>query len=289
LTFNTPVLYKDDVSEEKYISEENDVSEEKCLYKPITIIIAVHVKEEQAMKLVLLSMLIALVMTLVAGRAEALTPDEMLEKIQWLGQATVRIEAGEQIIYIDPVFNIKETHDADVILVTHSHQDHYNVNTIGMLMKEGTVVIAPGDISANIDQALDTATLIAEPGFTTEVGNITIEAVPAYNVVKTNFHPRANKWVGYVLTIDGVRVYHAGDTERIPEMQDFTADIAMLPLGQTYTMNSVEEAADAARDVKAKIAIPIHYGMYEGSEADAQKFADLLQDEMTVVLMDAPR
>lgn len=236
------------------------------------------------MKLVLLSMLGIVMTSMISGQAEALTPEEMLKKIHWLGQATVKIETGEHIIYIDPVFNIEETHDADVILVTHSHQDHYNIKTIDMLMKEGTVVIATGDISANIDQTLGTTTLVAEPGFTTEIGNITIEAVPAYNVVKTNFHPKANKWVGYVLIIDGVRVYHAGDTERIPEMQDFTADIAMLPLGQTYTMNSVEEAADAARDVQAKIAIPIHYGMYEGSEADAQKFADLLKDDMQVVI-----
>jgi L-ascorbate metabolism protein UlaG (beta-lactamase superfamily) len=108
--------------------------------------------------------------------------------------------------------------------------------------------------------------------------------VPAYNVVKTNYHPKGNKWVGYILTIDGVKIYHAGDTERIPEMQEFTCDIVMLPLGQTYTMNSVEEAAEATLDVQAKIAIPIHYGMYEGTVEDAKKFQELLKNKVQVVI-----
>lgn len=241
------------------------------------------------MKSILLILMVAALTSLIAERAEAMTPEEMLKKIHWLGQATVKIEAGEQIIYIDPVYNLEETHDADLILITHSHQDHYDIGKLKLLVQEGTVVIAPGDITAKIDDALGTTSVAAEPGFSTTVGAVAIEAVPAYNIVKTKFHPKANNWVGYVLTIDGVRVYHAGDTERVPEMQEFTADIAMLPLGQTYTMHSVEEAADAVRDVQAKIAIPIHYGMYEGTAADAQKFAELLQGEMSVVLMDAPR
>jgi L-ascorbate metabolism protein UlaG (beta-lactamase superfamily) len=108
--------------------------------------------------------------------------------------------------------------------------------------------------------------------------------VPVYNVVKTNFHPNQNNWVGYIITVDRVRIYHAGDTERIPEMMTFSRDIAMLPLGQTYTMNSVEDAAKAAIDVKAKTAIPIHYDMYEGAKADAEMFKKLQEGMVTVVI-----
>ena len=103
-------------------------------------------------------------------------------------------------------------------------------------------------------------------------------------MTKTQFHPKANNWVGYLLTIDGVKIYHFGDTERIPEMKNIVCDIALLPLGQKYTMNSVQEAADAALDARAKIAIPIHYGLYEGKAADADAFAALLKGKITVVI-----
>ncbi|MCK4836639.1 MAG: MBL fold metallo-hydrolase, partial [Candidatus Aminicenantes bacterium] len=95
---------------------------------------------------------------------------------------------------------------------------------------------------------------------------------------------KENQWVGYILTIDGIRIYHAGDTERIPEMKNFSCDIALLPLGQTYTMNSVKEAAEAAIDVKAKIAIPIHYGLYEGKTQDAVEFQNILKDKIKVII-----
>jgi L-ascorbate metabolism protein UlaG (beta-lactamase superfamily) len=116
------------------------------------------------------------------------------------------------------------------------------------------------------------------------IDGILIEAVPAYNIVKTNFHPKANNWVGYILTIDKIRIYHTGDTERIPEMKNMACDIILLPLGQTYTMNSVEEAAEATLDVKAKIAIPIHFGLYEGKAEDAQKFQALLKVKVKVII-----
>ena len=123
-----------------------------------------------------------------------------------------------------------------------------------------------------------------KPGAQKIVAGVKVEAVPAYNVVKTNFHPKSNNWVGFVITISNVKIYHAGDTERIPEMKDIECDIALLPLGQTYTMNSVKDAADAAIDVKARIAIPIHYGLYEGKEEDARKFKELLAGKVDVII-----
>lgn len=215
--------------------------------------------------------------------SKEVTPDEMVKNIHWLGQAAVKIMAGEKVIFIDP-YQISEKDKADIILISHSHRDHFSTNDISKIHKENTMFIAPKDCKKTIGDLFKTDVTVLEPGMSTKVGDVLIEAVPAYNTIKTHYHPKKNRWVGYILTIDGVRIYHAGDTERIPEMKNFTCDIAMLPLGQTYTMNSVEEATEAAMDVKAKIAIPIHYGMYEGTAEDAEKFKKILRDKVKVII-----
>jgi len=213
------------------------------------------------------------------------TADPKVEKvannIDWLGQAAVRIHYHNLIIYIDP-YQLKDSIKADIILITHSHQDHWSKSDIKKIITSKTTLIAP---QACLDESTDLPAkkkIASVPGFITTIDGIHIEAVPAYNVVKTKFHPKSNRWVGYILTLDGIKVYHTGDTERIPEMKNLNVDIVMLPLGQTYTMNSVEEAAETALDVKASIAIPIHFGLYEGTMADAEKFKELLNGKITV-------
>jgi L-ascorbate metabolism protein UlaG (beta-lactamase superfamily) len=218
-----------------------------------------------------------------AAPEEMSTPMEMVEKIHWLGQAAVKIDTGSQTIYFDP-HKIKKTDKADIILITHSHSDHFSIPDISKITTKSTVFVAPKDCVKDLGEMGKNKVMVLEPGMNTTIGDILIEAVPAYNVVKTKYHPKENKWLGYILTINGVRIYHAGDTEKIPEMKDFTCDIAMLPLGQTYTMNSVKEATEAAMDVQAKIAIPIHYGIYEGTEADAKEFKKLLQGKVDVII-----
>ena len=214
----------------------------------------------------------------------ASTPEQMVEKIHWFGQATVKIEMDGKSLYVDPL-QLEKDDPTDFIFITHAHEDHFSPNDIRKVMKDTTVFFAPKDVAETLQKEFEKATIIAvEPGMKQEQDGFTVEAVPAYNVTKTQFHPQANNWVGYIFTIDGVRMYHSGDTERIPEMKTIACDIAMLPLGQTYTMNSVQEAADAALDVKAKIAIPIHYGLYEGKVEDADAFAALLKDKITVVI-----
>ncbi len=121
------------------------------------------------------------------------------------------------------------------------------------------------------------------PGDELKLDNIFVDAVRAYNVGK-NYHPKKQNHLGFVITIDGIRIYHAGDTNRIPEMKDIICDIALVPLGQTYTMDSVEEAVEVVKDVKAKIAIPFHYGTYEGSKKDADIFKDLLNGFTEVII-----
>ena len=206
--------------------------------------------------------------------------------IQWLGQATIRILTESNTIYIDP-FRIVKPDQADIIFITHDHRDHYDPASISKLLIDETVVVAPLSCRDKINKMGITNIRFLSPWDSTEINGVHILAVPAYNIEKTNFHPKSKNYLGYVLTIDGIKVYHAGDTERIPEMQQFECDIAFLPLGQKYTMNSIDEAANAALDIKAKIAIPIHWGLFEGTLADAKLFQELLKGKVTVIIKSA--
>jgi len=198
----------------------------------------------------------------------------VVARVEALTQATVRIAVTNgPVIYIDPTGINTSPADADVILLTHNHGDHQSVPVLGRLRKPGTVFVSSPPGVPQLQQNFAGAPIHAvTPGDRLEVAGIAIEAVPMYNVVKNN-HPRALNYVGYVLNLGGVRLYHAGDTERFPEMKGFAADVVMLPLGQVFTMNTVQEAVDAAVDLKARIAIPIHWGNAEGTRADAEFFA----------------
>lgn len=210
-------------------------------------------------------------------------------RVHALGQAGVKIEVvGGPIIYIDPYRLTTTPADADYVLITHNHGDHQSIADINRVRKASTVFVSSTPGVPALQQAYAGATIHAvTPGSRLSLGSVELEAVPMYNIVKTN-HPRAMNFVGYVLTIGGVRVYHAGDTERIPEMRTFSCDIALLPLGQTFTMTSVEEAVGAALDLRARVAIPIHWGVAEGSRADADRFAAALAGRMQVLLETGP-
>ena len=112
------------------------------------------------------------------------------------------------------------------------------------------------------------------PGDRRAVEGFSIEVVPAYNIDKP-FHPKANNWVGYIVEVAGRKLYHAGDTDRIPEMKTMRTDVAFLPIGGTYTMTAEEAAAAVNEDIKPKVAVPIHYGAVVGSDSDAQRFREL--------------
>ena len=206
--------------------------------------------------------------------------------------ATAKIEVtGGPTIYIDPVLLPATTPaDADFILITHNHNDHQELTSINRIRKPGTVIYSsPPGVTALTTGLANTGVTInaVTPGQKFTIGGVEVETVPMYNVVKSN-HARTMNFVGYVVSVGGVRIYAAGDTERIPEMKTFSADIALLPLGQTFTMNSVQEAADAALDLRARIAIPYHYGRGEGTIADAATFASLLGGRMQVMANTGP-
>jgi L-ascorbate metabolism protein UlaG (beta-lactamase superfamily) len=202
--------------------------------------------------------------------------------IQWLGQAAVKIEYQGHVIYIDP-YQLKSEGKADLVLITHDHQDHLSLQDIAKIAGPETRFVVAGACVEKLQKAGYKNVLSISPGSTVNVFGAGITAVPAYNLSK-QMHPKSKNYVGYVFDFGGIKLYHTGDTERIPEMKEIRCDIIMLPLGQTYTMNSVEEAAGAVLDTKARIAIPIHYGMYEGTEEDAGKFGELMKAKNITVL-----
>jgi len=191
--------------------------------------------------------------------------------IRWLGHSSFQIKASDKIIYIDP-YKIKSAEGADVILITHGHYDHCSAEDISKIKKQGTVIIAPAGCSIR-GEIIETIA----PGQEKELGGISIKAYSAHNIAKP-FHPKVNLWVGYLIRAGGKSVYHAGDTDFIPEMKDVKADIVLLPVGGTYTMDA-KAAAQCAALIKPKKAVPMHYGSVVGSKDDASEFKALCEKE----------
>ena len=178
--------------------------------------------------------------------------------IKWLAHASFQIKTDGKIIYVDLEKNSKATEKADLILVTHSHTDHCDVDKIKNVRKEKTVIIAPEDCVSMIGGNVKTLKL----GEETSVDNVTVKAVEAYNYKRFRspgkpYHPKGFG-VGYLIKAEGKTIYHAGDTDYIPEMQKLgPIDVALLPSGGTYTMDNAE-AAEAAIAINPKIVIPMH-------------------------------
>ncbi|MGA2323174.1 MAG: MBL fold metallo-hydrolase [Sedimentisphaerales bacterium] len=190
----------------------------------------------------------------------------MSVKLQWFGHASFKISSGSDVIYIDP-WKLKDTpHDATLVLVSHSHYDHYSAEDITKVSGMTTKLVAAEDV---IQKQGKGQTL--KPGQSIDVNGIKITGVPAYNLTK-QFHPKSNNWLGFVIEIAGKRIYYAGDTDLTDEMKALkNIDLALLPAGGTYTMNAAE-AAEATRQFKPKQAIPYHWGDIVGSQADADNF-----------------
>ena len=201
-------------------------------------------------------------------------------KIDWLGHAAVRITAGK-VICIDP-YKITSEEKADIILITHGHYDHCSIEDIQKVADKHSIIVATPDCSSKFSGKVEVKDVkLISPGKSITVEGVKIEAVPAYNP-KKQFHPKENEWVGYIVEIKGKRIYHAGDTDLIPEMKNITADVAMLPIGGNYTMTA-EEAAEAANQINPKLAIPIHFGDIVGTKADAEKFKALCKCESKIL------
>ena len=201
-------------------------------------------------------------------------------------QSSIRIE-GSKTIYIDPYKRSKAAHDADLILITHAHYDHYDEPSLRNVAGKNSFVVCPDSmfnevnalgLGAKGSAAMEPGAEIKPDG---DLEGITIKAVPAYNLNK-NFHPKANGWVGYVIKMDGVTYYAAGDTDALPELEDVKCDIAFVPIGGTYTMTA-KEAAGLINKIKPEIAVPIHYGTIVGSAKDVDTFKAAVDSSIKVV------
>ncbi|MCL4456401.1 MAG: MBL fold metallo-hydrolase [Nitrospirae bacterium] len=202
----------------------------------------------------------------------------MIKDIHWLGHDTFKI-IGEKVIFTDP-FKVKRKDTADIILITHEHYDHCSPEDVKKIQGPNTVIVTVSDCAKKLSGNIK----IVKPGDRITAAGIDIEAVPSYNTNK-QFHTKDRGWVGYIFTVNGRRIYLAGDTDHIPEMKTFkNIDMALLPVSGTYVMTA-EEAVQAALDIKPKIAIPMHYGSIVGDKNDAKRFADGLKGKIEVVVL----
>lgn len=202
---------------------------------------------------------------------EAGTLEDVAGGIHWLGHDAFRLEVGGKILYVDP-WQIAGGPEADLVLITHDHQDHCSPADVAKIRGPKTRILAVQAAAAKLPPPVS----IVKPGDRLDLGWVRVEVVPAYNVNKFRspgvpFHPREASYAGYLLTLSEITVYHAGDSDQIPEMGAFKADIALLPVSGIYVMTA-EEAASAAEQIKPRLAIPMHVGRGIGSLADAERF-----------------
>jgi L-ascorbate metabolism protein UlaG (beta-lactamase superfamily) len=209
--------------------------------------------------------------------------EDLERKVVWLGHAGFRLKTAAGIVYIDP-YRAPAGPAADVVLITHDHFDHFSRDDLRSLVAKGTRLVAP----ATVAEQLKGPAVSIRPGQTVEVGGMEVTGVAAYNTNKTDssgkaFHPRESGWVGYVIESGGSRIYHSGDTDVIPEMDEAAGvDVALLPVSGTYVMTAAE-AAEAARRIEPKIAVPMHWGTVIGSREDAEEFASKAPVEVVIL------
>jgi len=207
----------------------------------------------------------------------------MTDNIQVFTQNSIRIEDRGRNIYIDP-FQMKEApHDADFIFITHDHYDHFSPEDIMKVAGSDTVLIVPEKMAGKATRevaVLADSMITVKPGIYREVDGLEFETVPAYNILKP-FHPKNAGWVGYILYIDGRRVYVAGDTDATKEAKAVECDIALVPIGGTYTMDA-KKAAELINTLRPDVVIPTHYGSIVGKPSDGETFAELVKAPVKV-------
>ncbi len=206
-------------------------------------------------------------------------------KLTWLGHDGFRIQDG-QVVYIDP-YQIEGGPKADIVLVSHEHSDHCSLDDLKKIVGPNTTIVAHIQSKSELSKLKVKEIKIMRLGDKINLGDIGIEAVPAYNVNKFRepgkvFHPKEDGKLGYVLTVKGFRIYHAGDTDHIPEMKNIRADIALLPVSGTYVMTA-QEAAEAVAAINPKVVIPMHYGAIVGSRKDAETLQTLVKCEVKIL------
>jgi L-ascorbate metabolism protein UlaG (beta-lactamase superfamily) len=211
-------------------------------------------------------------------------------EIYWLGHDAFRIVGGGVVLYIDPYQIQVGEPKADVVLVTHEHFDHCDPPSLQRIAKPSTVAVAPRVAKQCVSKAIQRVVEVA-PGSSEVIGNVKIVAYPAYNINKYRdpargvvFHPKQDGRVAYLVELGGVRIFHAGDSDFVPEFRDVKADIVLVPVSGVYVMTP-SEAAEFVNTIEPKVAIPMHYGTIVASEKEAQEFKKLVKPGIEVVIL----
>jgi L-ascorbate metabolism protein UlaG (beta-lactamase superfamily) len=197
-------------------------------------------------------------------------------KFHWLGHDGFKIVAGGKTIYIDPYKLTKaQQNDADILLITHNHFDHLSMDDVKQVAGKKTTIVAAKECAEQLKPlGLEVKTVL--PGDRLAVQGVPIEVTASYNTNKT-FHPKSDRKVGYVLTLNNTRIYHAGDTDDVPEMEGVHPDVALVPVSGTYVMTAEEAAKAVDERIKPKLAIPMHYAAIVGTEKDAARFKEMVK------------
>ena len=204
----------------------------------------------------------------------------MLDGIEVLCHSSIRFDKGI-VMYFDPFKIEKNYSDADIVFITHDHYDHYSLEDIRKVIKKDTVLVLPTNLleKALYDGFERDNIVTVEPNKSYHVKGIKFSTVPSYNINK-QFHPKENNWVGYLIEMDDLTYYIAGDTDITEENKQVKCDVAFVPVGGVYTM-TYEEGARLVNQIHPKIAIPIHYGSIVGTKEDGKKFSELLDPDIT--------
>jgi len=208
----------------------------------------------------------------------------MLEDIKVLCHSSIKFEKG-QVLYFDPFKVNKNYNDSDVIFITHSHYDHFSEEDILKVKKEGTKIVVTEDLyTRSLELGFNKGNiLVVKPNEEYKVNGIEFKTVSAYNLNK-NFHPKLNNWVGYIITLDGIVYYVAGDTDVTEENREVKCDVAFVPIGGTYTMTA-KEAAKLVNEINPKIAVPIHYNCIVGNKEDEEVFKSSVNENVNVKIL----
>ena len=190
-------------------------------------------------------------------------------------QSSIRIELNK-VLYFDPFKIEEDINDADIIFITHSHYDHFDINSINKVKNDNTIIVAPKSMEKDLINISVKELIYMNPYDEINIDDINIKGVPSYNNGKT-FHPKKNNWLGYLVTYNSITYYIAGDTDKTEYNEKVKCDVALIPIGGHYTMD-VKEATELVKIINPKVVIPTHYGSIIGSLEDGNKLKDNLSD-----------
>ena len=211
-----------------------------------------------------------------------------ISNIEVFTLSSIRIRCGAGTVYADPFHMKISPHDADIVLITHDHYDHFSPEDLAKVINPATILVVPEKLAdkAAAFSAQVKAIETVLPGQQYQIAGLSLETVPSYNRIKP-FHPKKNGWVGYLLDLDGQRVFIAGDTDKTKENSTVQCDIALVPVGGKFTMDA-KEAADLINTIRPAAAIPTHYGTIVGKKSDGERFASMVDPaiETKIILQD---